>query len=82
MITNQVKNENKKMKWKYDPLKYEKHMLFDGIIDFCKKFEGKDLEKVSVKDLSDFIDDFYRKHDDYCIKCKNEKIACVCMKGD
>lgn len=70
------------MKWKNDPLKIEKHLLFDGIMEFCKKFDGVDQGEISIRDLSDFIDDFFKENLFFCATCKNEKVVCVCMVGD
>lgn len=50
------------MKWDKDPLKYEKYLLYDGIIQFSKMCDGKDFGDISIRDLSNFIDKFFQKH--------------------
>lgn len=47
------------MKWDGDPLKYEKYLLFQGIIKFAKICEGKEFKEISIKNLTDFIDKFF-----------------------
>ena len=49
------------MQWDNDPLKNEKYLILDAIIKFSRTFRGKDPSEISMKDLSDFIDDFFEE---------------------
>ena len=46
------------MIWQEDPLKEEKFFIFDSIIKFRERFDGKKDDEISVQNLSDFIDEF------------------------
>ncbi len=50
------------MIWDNDPRKNEKLFVMDSIIKFSLKFHGKDSSEISMKDLSDFIDEFFEKN--------------------
>jgi len=47
------------MLWDDDALKYQKQISLDVIITFSRVFRGKDPSEISVKDLIDFIDEFF-----------------------
>lgn len=50
------------MKWDGDPLRETKYLMFDSIIEFSRRHEGEAFSKISIKDLSDFVDDFCEKY--------------------
>ena len=52
---------DKNMKWDNDRFSYEKHLVMDVIIKFSETFEGKDHSKISIKELTDFIDKFFER---------------------
>ena len=49
------------MKWKNDEFIYEKYLLLDAIIEFGNKFRDKDASKISLSELTDFIEKFMDK---------------------
>lgn len=48
------------MQWEKDELQYEKYLIFDALVEFHSKLDGKTAFEVSIKDLVDFIDDFFK----------------------
>ncbi len=38
---------------------YEKFLVFEAIIAFIRRYDSKDLGTVSIKDLSDFVDELF-----------------------
>ncbi len=51
------------MKWQNDPHKYEKYLVLQGIIKFNDVFAEKDPSDISVRQVTDFIDDFIDEED-------------------
>jgi len=51
------------MMWDDDNLKYEKYLVFDSIVKFNEVFEGKNSASISIRELHDFIDEFFEKRD-------------------
>ena len=45
------------MKWDNDPLKYEKYLIFDGIVKFSQTFQV--AGDISIRSLTDFVDKFF-----------------------
>lgn len=50
------------MNWKNDEFKYEKYLTLDFITAFSRKFRDKPHDKISHKDVTDFIDEFFKPH--------------------
>jgi len=46
------------MKWDGDPFREQKYLILDAIIKFSFDFRDKDASKISVRQLSEFIDKF------------------------
>lgn len=49
------------MQWEEDPLSYEKYLVFDAIVEFSNEFYCVDHSYISIKNLYDFVDDFFSK---------------------
>jgi len=49
------------MIWDEDPLGYEKYLVLDAIIKFSEAFEGKSSSDISMSELTDFIELFFKK---------------------
>lgn len=59
------------MKWDNDPLRYEKYLIFDAIIEFSKAFRFKEPYEISMGDLTEFTDKFFDRNEcsmDHTIK--------------
>jgi len=52
------------MKWDNDPLRNEKYLILDAIIKFSFTFRDKDPPEISLKALTDFIDDYLGKQNE------------------
>lgn len=50
------------MKWENDRFSYEKALLFDAIMRCIKYIQHKDLNRITDKELSDFVDKFFEKY--------------------
>lgn len=49
------------MKWQEDPLKYEKYLVFDAIIEFYQQQKGNDLSQITLDMIIKFTDDFFSR---------------------
>jgi len=55
-----------KMKWDKDEFRNEKYHLFDAIVAFMNLHSPETCDKISIKDLVDFVDGFIKKQpEDY-----------------
>ena len=52
------------MKWKNDPLEYDKLLVLDAIIKLSEEFQGMSFDSISINDISSFIDKFFEKKND------------------
>ena len=50
------------MQWDRDPFKKEKYMIFDAIIDFARIHKEKNFNEITMKELSDFVDNRSQFH--------------------
>jgi hypothetical protein len=48
------------VQWGKDELQYEKYLIFDALVEYHSKFDGKKSSEVSIKDLVEFIDKFFK----------------------
>lgn len=67
------------MMWDEDIFSEEKLSMLDAIIKFSNKFRDKTAEEISLRELINFIDEFF-EFDKYCSECSNLKISCTCME--
>jgi hypothetical protein len=49
------------MKWSDDDLRDYKYLVLDAIVKFSQSFEGTDFSNISIKNVHDFVDDFFKK---------------------
>lgn len=65
------------MMWDDDIFSEQKLLMLDAIIKFSNKFRDRGPEQISLRELIDFIDQFF-EFEKYCVECSNLKIACTC----
>lgn len=53
------------MQWDKDELKYEKYLVMDAIIKFSQHVKGRFDYEISIKELSEFIDNFFAQWKKY-----------------
>ena len=52
------------MLWDNDEFNLEKYMIFDAIVAFMHLHSPETCDKISIKDLTDFVDGFIEKKND------------------
>lgn len=52
------------MKWENDFFGNKKHMILDAIIAYSNKFRDKDASEISLKELTEFIDNFFERQNE------------------